>query len=96
MEAYAESKGYPDECSFSAVLQQFALEAQQEELYTLCNQEGLLTLAEALDDVESLLLQERLTFCTAPVDTGKPPVFAAFRDMVARCARARLSLHHGG
>lgn len=83
---YAASKGYPDQCSFAAVLEQFVMEAHQEDLYQLCNQECMLTVAHAIDDIEELTLHERHQFCTAPVDTNKPAVFDAFIDMANMCA----------
>jgi hypothetical protein len=93
VEAYAISRGYPDQCSFAEVLQQFAVEAQQEDLYFLCNQSGMLAIAQALDDISSLTLAERHTLCTAPVDEKNSKVFAAFLDFAKACAALMLPLY---
>jgi hypothetical protein len=91
IEAYAVSKGYPAKCSFSSVLEQFALEAQQEELYKLCNQSNMVAIAQAIDGFEPLSLGERHMFCIAPVDRKKVPAFNAFLLFVERYVLAAPS-----
>lgn len=61
---------------------QFDLEAQQEDLYFLCNQTSLLAIARALDDVPGLTLAERHQLCCAPVDEKNGQVFEAFVNFV--------------
>ena len=80
------SKGYPEACTFSEVLEHFKNEAQQEELYRLCNQDAILQIAQSIDDVSPLSVQDRHLFCTAPVNIRKPPVFDVFVRFVQRCA----------
>ena len=82
VEAYALSRGYPDSCSFADVLQQFDLEAQQEDLYFLCNQSSLLAIARATDGIAGLTLSERHQLCCAPVDDRATQVFDAFVNFV--------------
>lgn len=82
------SRGYPDSCSFADVLQQFDLEAQQEDLYFLCNQRGLLAIARALDDIPGLTLGERHQLCCAPVDERAAQAFDAFVNFVRWSAPA--------
>jgi hypothetical protein len=86
MEAYALSKGYPDLCSFAEVLEHFKNEAQQEVLYKLCNQTAILTIAQSIDHISPLSVQDRLVFCSAPVTIRKPAILAAFVQMVERFA----------
>lgn len=80
------SKGYPEACSFSEVLEHFKNEAQQEELYRLCNQDAILLIAQSIDDVAPLSVQDRHLFCTAPVNIRKAPVLDTFVRFVQRCA----------
>jgi Suv3 C-terminal domain 1 len=86
VQAYAISKGYPDECTFSVMLEHFALEAQQDDVYRLCNHEGMLQIAAALDSFPQLSLLQRHTFSTAPIDPNKSTEFGAFMSLVQRCA----------
>ena len=89
VEAYAHEQGYPDVCLYSSVLHHFALEASQDELYSLSKHDQMQAVAETLDDVLELTLYERHQFCTAPVDTRKAQVFNAFLAFVERCAAMR-------
>ena len=89
VEAYAHEQGYPDVCLYSSVLHHFALEASQDELYSLSKHDQMQAIAETLDDVPELTLYERHQFCTAPVDTRKAQVFNAFLAFVERCAAMR-------
>jgi Suv3 C-terminal domain 1 len=61
---------------------QFDLEAQQEDLYFLCNQSSLLAIARALDDIPALTLAERHQLCCAPVDEKNTQAFDAFVNFV--------------
>lgn len=64
---------------------QFDLEAQQEDLYFLCNNTGMLAIARALDQVPGLTLAERHQLCCAPVDEKNAQVFDAFVNFVRWC-----------
>jgi hypothetical protein len=86
VEAYALSKGYPELCSFAEVLEHFKNEAQQEPLYQLCNQDAILAIAQSIDDVSPLTVNDRLALSTAPVNIRKPAVIPIFVLMVKRCA----------
>lgn len=85
VEEYASSRGYPEAATFSAVLQQFALESQQEQLYFLCSHSGMLAIARATDDIPDLSLRDRAAMCTAPVDEKNKVVFNAFLVFINRC-----------
>lgn len=86
MEEYALSRGYPESTTFAAVLQQFAMESQQEQLYFLCSHTGMLAIARATDDIPNLSLKDRAAMCTAPVDEKNKPVFNAFLHFIGRSA----------
>jgi hypothetical protein len=86
IEAYALSQGYPEKCLYSQVLEQFALEAQQEQVYFLCNHEGQVALARGIDTIDPLTLAERHIFCIAPVDAKNRAIYNAFIRFVEQCA----------
>jgi hypothetical protein len=85
VEAYALQQGYPANCTFSSVLQHFALEATQDDLYFLCQSEEIQTVAAVLDELPELSLYERYQFSTAPVNARKALIFNAFYTFAERC-----------
>ena len=85
IDAYARQQGYPDECSYSDVLQHFALEASQDDLYFLCKHDEIQLVAVALDALPELTLHERFQFSTAPVNARRAPIFSAFMHFAQRC-----------
>lgn len=92
VEEYALSRGYPESTTFSAVLQQFAIESQQEQLYFMCSHSGMLAIARATDDILNLSLKDRAAMCTAPVDEKNKPVFNAFLNFIDRSALSKLTI----
>lgn len=88
------SRGYPENATFAAVLQQFAMESQQENLYFLCSQDGMLAIARATDDIANLSLKDRAAICTAPVDERNKPVFNAFLIFIERLVSPMLPVLH--
>eukprot|EP00892_Ulva_mutabilis_P010547 jgi/Ulvmu1/7865/UM004_0096.1 len=86
VEEYATSRGYPETSTFSAILQQFAIESQQEQLYFLCSHAGMLAIAKATDEIPELSLKDRAAMCTAPVDEKNRLVFNAFLFFIHRYA----------
>ncbi|KAI8473274.1 MAG: P-loop containing nucleoside triphosphate hydrolase protein [Monoraphidium minutum] len=62
------------------LLRRFEAEAKLDGTYFLCNQEGLMQIAKLIKGVPSLSLQDRFTFCMAPVSSRDELVKGAVQE----------------
>jgi ATP-dependent RNA helicase SUPV3L1/SUV3 len=93
------SNYFPPGTPFSYVLLRLHEIAQVSSRFFLCGLKDTLMLADAIQEVKNLTIQERLTFCKAPIpmrSTGVGRYGDRFRDFVVQCARAIAEQRGGG
>lgn len=91
------SNYFPPGTPFSYVLLRLHDIAQVSSRFFICGLKETLMLADAIQEVKNLTIQERLTFCKAPIPIRSKGADAdRFRDFVVQCARAIAEQRGGG
>lgn len=89
------SSYFPPGTPFSYVLVRLHEIAQVSKRFFICALKDQLQLADTIHEVEDLTVQERMTFCKAPLSLRQHSGSDRMREFVLQCARA-ISEQHGG